>query len=83
MNLTPDMIDEMDLLLKFDLTSAQVGLKIHSSAAPEVVAAGQRLFDKKLVDHADGGFLTPLGHEAAEQLQAIHQILSATPEITS
>ncbi len=79
MTLTPDLIDEIDLLLKFDLSSAQVGLKIHSNAAPEMIAAASRLYAKGLVDHDDGGFLTPLGHEAAEHLQFLQQILTAEP----
>lgn len=76
MMLTQEMIDELELLLKFDLSSAQIGLKIHSNAAPAMVAAAGRLHAKGLVDHADGGFLTPLGHEAAEHLQHLRQILS-------
>lgn len=79
MTLTPDLLDEIDLLLKFDLSSAQVGLKIHSNAAPAMIAAARRLHAKGLVDHEDGGFLTPLGHEAAEHLQFLQQILTATP----
>lgn len=79
MTLTPDLIDEIDLLLKFDLSSAQVGLKVHSNAAPGTIAAASRLHAKGLVDHEDGGFLTPLGHEAAEHLQFLQQILSTEP----
>lgn len=79
MALTPELINEIELLLKFDLSSAQVGLKIHSNAAAEMIAAARRLHAKGLVDHEDGGFLTPLGHEAAEHLQFLQQILTAEP----
>lgn len=75
MTLNEDLIQEMNLLLKFDLSSAQSGLKVHSSAEPEMIAAVKRLFDKKLVDHQDGGYLTALGYEVAEQLQSAHRIL--------
>lgn len=75
MILTDDLIHEINLLLKFDLANAQSGLKVHSNAEPEVVAAVERLFDKKLVDHPDGGYLTALGYEAAEKLQAAHRML--------
>jgi hypothetical protein len=34
------------------------------------------LYAKELVEHEDGGFLTTLGHEAAEHLQAAKVILS-------
>ncbi|MBU2098327.1 MAG: TIGR02647 family protein [Gammaproteobacteria bacterium] len=80
MNLSNELIDEIDLLMKFDLSSARVGLKVHSNADPKVIAAAKRLFSKDLVEHEDGGFLTTLGHEAAEHLQAAHVILSGVTE---
>jgi uncharacterized protein (TIGR02647 family) len=76
MNLSSDLINEIDLLMKFDLSSARVGLKVHSNADPVMIAAARRLYAKELVEHEDGGFLTTLGHEAAEHLQAVHVILS-------
>jgi len=75
MALPKEQIEEIGLLLKFDPSSAQVGLKIHSSADPEMIAAALRLHEKGLLDQPDGGFLTPLGHEAAEHLQFVAQIL--------
>ena len=80
MNLNPDLIDEIDLLLKFDLSSARVGLKVHSNAHPGIIAAARRLYEKELVEHEDGGFLTTLGHEAAEHLQAAQVILTGVTE---
>jgi uncharacterized protein (TIGR02647 family) len=76
MSLSNDLINEMDLLMKFDLSSARVGLKVHSNADPDIIAAARRLYSKELVEHEDGGFLTTLGHEAAEHLQAAKVILS-------
>jgi len=75
MLLSDELIDEMRLLLQFDLSSAQVGLKVHSSAGAANVEAARRLFDKGLVDHEDGGYLTDLGREAAEHLQSARRIL--------
>lgn len=80
MKLNSDLVDEMDLLLKFDLSSARVGLKVHSNADPAVIAAAKRLYSKNLVEHEDGGFLTTLGHEAAEHLQAAHVILAGVSD---
>jgi uncharacterized protein (TIGR02647 family) len=77
MALTNDLIQEMELLLKFDLSSARVGLKIHSNADPKLIAAAKRLHEKELVEHEDGGFLTTLGHEAAEHLLAARLILTS------
>jgi len=76
MTLSNDLIDEMNLLLKYDLANAQSGLKVHSNAGPEMIAAAQRLFEKKLVDHQDGGYLTALGYEVAEHLQSAQRILA-------
>ncbi|MFT6681301.1 MAG: hypothetical protein ACJAQ8_001609 [Haliea salexigens] len=78
MTLPREQIEEIELLLKFDLSSAQVGLKVHSNANPEMIAAAQRLYGKGLIDQEDGGFLTPLGHEAAEHLQFVAQILGTS-----
>lgn len=80
MTIDTDMIHEMELLLKFDPESMQHGLKIHSDAASAVIAATRRLHDKGLIDQPDGGFLTSLGHEAAEHARAIHQILGTKPK---
>lgn len=76
MSLSNELINEIDLLMKFDLSSARVGLKVHSNADPDTIAAAKRLYEKELVEHEDGGFLTTLGHEAAEHLLAAKVILS-------
>jgi uncharacterized protein (TIGR02647 family) len=73
---TPEIIEELSLLARFSLDSTQEGLKIHSNAEPEVIAASQRLFDKGLISQTDGGYLTNLGLNAAEHAQALLQILS-------
>ncbi|WP_339857780.1 TIGR02647 family protein [Pseudohongiella acticola] len=78
MQLNKNLVEEMELLLKFDLSSARVGLKVHSNADSDMIAAAKRLYEKELVEHEDGGFLTTLGHEAAEHLQAAQQILTSS-----
>lgn len=80
MMIDTEMTQEMELLLKFDPESLQHGLKIHSDAAPAMIAAAQRLNAKGLIDQPDGGFLTSLGHEATDHARAIHQILSVDPD---
>ena len=59
------LIQELNLLMKFPDSSLD-GLKIHHTADPALVDAAQRLYDKGLVTRHDGGYLTDLGHEAAE-----------------
>ncbi|TCO78197.1 TIGR02647 family protein [Chromatocurvus halotolerans] len=80
MTIDLEMTQEMSLLLKFDPDSMQHGLKIHSDADPAIVAAGERLHAKGLIDQPDGGFLTSLGHQATEHVRALHQILGAAPD---
>jgi uncharacterized protein (TIGR02647 family) len=55
--------------------ATQPGLKIHHEAAPGRIAAGKRLYGKNIVTLEDGGFLTPLGVDAAEHAQALITML--------
>ncbi len=75
MSYSAEIIEELSLLARFSLDSTQEGLKIHSSAEPDVIAASQRLFDKGLISQVDGGYLTNLGLNAAEHAQKLLQIL--------
>ena len=73
---TKDIVDELNMLVRFNPESTQLGIKVHQhEASPEVVAATKRLFDKGLITQEDGGYLTYLGHEAAEQAQALLTLL--------
>lgn len=78
MSFTPDLVAELEILALFNLDSTQEGLKVHNTAAPQVIAAARRLYEKKLIDQPDGGYLTQLGHDAAEATQQLLIILSAT-----
>lgn len=70
-----DITAELNILAQFNLHSTQEGIKVHSSAGPEAIAATQRLFDKGLVSQTDGGYLTGLGLTAAEHAQNLLQIV--------
>lgn len=72
-----ERIAEMKLLALFNLASMQEGLKVHNNAGAAAVAAAQRLHDKGLATQPDGGYLTDLGVEAAEHLQAALTILES------
>ncbi|WP_422418158.1 TIGR02647 family protein [Pseudomonas sp. GZD-222] len=78
MSFTPDLIAELEVLALFNLGSNQEGIKVHNTAAPEVIAAAKRLYDKQLTDQPDGGYLTSLGHDAAEHAQQLLTILKVT-----
>ena len=81
MSFTPELVAELEVLALFDLESTLEGLKIHQHAAPEIVAAAQRLFEKKLIDQPDGGYLTSLGRDAAESVQVLLSILVESKEV--
>ncbi|TVO57161.1 TIGR02647 family protein [Denitromonas halophila] len=76
MTLPADFVHELSLLIQYDASNSQTGLKVHHDAAPEAIAAAQRLFDKGLVSQHDGGYLTKLGQDVVEHLQAVRSILA-------
>ena len=76
MPISSNAMEEMNLLMQFDSSSASTGIKVHSDARPELRDACQRLFDKDLVDQHDGGYLTDAGIEARGHLQALTGLLS-------
>jgi|TARA_R110002096_G_scaffold183080_5_gene360913 uncharacterized protein (TIGR02647 family) len=76
MKFNQDIIDELNILLQYDLSNIEQGIKIHHDADPRVVAAAARLFNKKLIDKVDGGYLTSSGITTAKHVQAISGLLT-------
>ncbi|WP_323814419.1 TIGR02647 family protein [Cellvibrio sp. NN19] len=79
MPLSSELVAEMTVLRMFDTSTSQSGLKVHSDATAEIIAATQRLFEKQLITQIDGGYLTPLGYESSVHLQQLLQILNSKP----
>ncbi|WP_205341156.1 TIGR02647 family protein [Denitrificimonas caeni] len=77
MSWTPEIVAELEVLCLYNLDSTQEGIKVHSSAGAERVAAVQRLFEKGLISQDDGGYLTSLGLETAAHAQAVLTVLEA------
>lgn len=76
MTIAQSIIDEIEVLMQFDLDSTLTGIKIHhSTARPGLVEAAERLFNSGFIDQVDGGYLTERGHEAAEHLQSAIRLL--------
>ena len=73
---TSDLVHELNTLVRFDLDTGQLGIKVHKTADPEVIAAVSRLHAKGLITQADGGYLTSLGREAAEHAQTTLGLLT-------
>lgn len=78
---TPELIDEINTLLRFDPPSSRNGIKIHSVADSEIIAATERLYAKGLVTQIDGGYLTPLGRDTAERADVLLSILVTPPAL--
>lgn len=68
-------VEQLNLLLQFDNATLSSGIKVHSSARPEVIGACQCLFDKGLISQPDGGYLTDAGIEALAHLQMLAGLL--------
>jgi uncharacterized protein (TIGR02647 family) len=66
---TDQIIEEVNILARYNLDTSQEGIKVHSSAESDVIEATERLFNKGLVSQQDGGYLTSLGRDAAEHAQ--------------
>jgi len=77
MTIKQELVDEIELLLRYNLDTTQEGIKVHHTARDGLVTAIERLHTKGLVDSKDGGYLTELGHEAAEHTQAALRILTS------
>lgn len=77
MRYTEEQMAEIDILIRFNLDTRLQGIKVHSTANKEQIAAVERLYDKGLITRKDGGYLTDLGQKAAEHAQAL--ILMLTP----
>ena len=69
-------VDELNILIRYNLNTTLEGIKVHKTATTENIAATKRLFDKGLITHEDGVYLTSLGHDAAEQAQSVLNLLN-------
>jgi len=74
---TDQIIEEVNILARYNLDTSQEGIKVHSSAESDVIEATERLFNKGLVSQQDGGYLTSLGRDAAEHAQNLLFILKS------
>lgn len=72
---TQQRIAELEILSLFNLDNHQEGLKVRTNAGADFLNAIARLHEKGLVSQIDGGYLTSLGRDAAEHVQALNQIL--------
>ena len=71
MQFTQDNLDELNMLVRYNLTTTLEGIKVHTTAAPATIEATRRLYNKGLITLEDGGYLTTIGHETAEHAHAL------------
>lgn len=81
MSYHPDLIAEINLLGLFNPATTQAGIKVHQDAAPEMIEAAKRLFNKGLITQDDGGYLTDLGLDALEHWQNLLTILTTPAQL--
>lgn len=67
--------DELNILIQYDLSNTQQGIKIHHDAETNVIEAAIRLYEKGLIDRPDGGYLTSMGRIACENVHSIYRML--------
>lgn len=79
---TSDLVDELNTLIRFDLSCNQQGVKVHKTADAAVIAAAKRLHSKGLLTQVDGGYLTSLGRNAAEHAQTVLALLTSGTALT-
>jgi uncharacterized protein (TIGR02647 family) len=77
MKFTPALIEEQEILSHYNLSTTLKGVKVHKTADPAVIAATERLYKKGLITLIDGGYLTPLGLEAATHAQNMLTIMTS------
>ena len=77
MSYTPELLDELNILIRFDLVTNQQGIKVHTHTADaKVIAATRRLYEKGLVTLPDGGYLTSMGRNATVHAHAALTLLT-------
>ncbi len=80
MSYSADNLAELNLLMLYNSPTSLEGIKIHKSADSAVIAAAQRLFKNHFITQVDGGYLTPLGSQAAEHAHSLYDMLNAYNE---
>jgi uncharacterized protein (TIGR02647 family) len=78
MSYTPENLSELKVLMLFNSPTSLEGIKVHKSAAPELIAAAQQLHSNGFITQIDGGYLTQLGIETAEHAHSLFYLLNST-----
>ena len=77
MSYTPENLAELEVLMLFRSLSGLEGVKIHKTAEASVISAAQHLYENGFITQVDGGYLTPLGIQAAEHAHTLFTLLNS------
>jgi len=77
MSYSPQNLAALEVLMQFNSPTGLEGIKIHKSAAPELIAAAKELYDDGFITQVDGGYLTQLGIETAEHAHSLFYLLNS------
>ncbi|HED15349.1 MAG TPA: TIGR02647 family protein [Gammaproteobacteria bacterium] len=77
MSYTGENLAEIEVLMLYDLSTSQEGIKIHKTAEHAKIKAARSLYEKGFITQEDGGYLTNLGREASEHAQFLFTMLNA------
>jgi len=75
MHIDSETIDELNLLMRYRMTSAG-GIEIGQAADSATAAAARRLFQKGIIERIDGGALTDNGRQAVDHMTHLFNQLS-------
>jgi uncharacterized protein (TIGR02647 family) len=77
MSYTPQNLSELKVLMLFNSPTSLEGIKVHKSAAPDLIAAAKHLHSGGFITQVDGGYLTQLGIETAEHAHSLFYLLNS------
>ena len=71
MQIDSEIIEELNLLMRYRMTSTPAGgIEVGQAADAATVAAAQRLFQKGIIERADGGVLTDNGRQVYDGIES-------------
>jgi uncharacterized protein (TIGR02647 family) len=80
MSYSPQNLAALEVLMQFSSPTGLEGIKIHKSAAPELIEAAARLHRDGFITQVDGGYLTDLGIETAQHAHSLYDLLNSVSD---
>jgi uncharacterized protein (TIGR02647 family) len=74
MHINRELVEELSLLRRFS-RGGPVAMDVPASSDPAMIAAAARMFEKGLINSAQGGKLTVTGQQAIDHLERLFNLL--------